>query len=84
MIVERLARRCGFDAVAAALPPGDHKLLSHIRKEALRKQRTRAASAAGSQVGGRLGGCTPECSTYAGRENPHISSLCSLRSYLPG
>ena len=49
VIVERLARRCGYEAVAGAMPPGDKRLLSHIRKEVLRKQRTRA-SQAGSQV----------------------------------
>ena len=50
MIVERLARRCGYDAVAAAMPAGDVRLLGHIRKEALRKQRLRGASQAGSQA----------------------------------
>jgi hypothetical protein len=49
VIVERLARRCGYDAVADAMPPGDKKLLSHIRKENVRKQRLRT-SEAGSQV----------------------------------
>ena len=48
MIVERLARRCGYDAVAAAMPEGDRKLLSHIQKEQLRKKRTQ--SRAGSEV----------------------------------
>ena len=40
MIVERLARRCGYDAVAGAMPQGDRRLLSHIQKEMLRKKRT--------------------------------------------
>ncbi len=40
VIVERLARRCGYDAVAAAMPAGDRRLLSHIQKEMLRKRRT--------------------------------------------
>ena len=49
MIVERLARRCGYDAVAGAMPAGDKRLLIHIRRENLRKQRLRS-SEAGSQV----------------------------------
>ena len=48
VIVERLARRCGYDDVAAAMPAGDKRLLQHIRREALRKQRLRAGS--GSQA----------------------------------
>ena len=48
VIVERLARRCGYDAVAAAMPQGDKRLLSHIQKEMLRKKRTQ--SRAGSEV----------------------------------
>ena len=48
MIVERLARRCGYDDVAAAMPAGDKRLLQHIRREVLRKQRLRAGS--GSQA----------------------------------
>lgn len=43
MVVERLARRCGYDAVAAAMPEGDRRLLSHIQKEMLRKKRTQKA-----------------------------------------
>lgn len=53
VIVERLARRAGFDAMAAAMPPGDMRLLSHIRKEHTRKQKRRDASRAGSEVRGR-------------------------------
>ena len=48
VIVERLARRCGYDAVAAAMPEGDRKLLLHIQKEQLRKKRVQ--SRAGSEV----------------------------------
>ena len=48
VIVERLARRCGYDAVAAAMPAGDRRLLSHIQKEMLRKKRTQAKP--GSEV----------------------------------
>jgi len=39
VIVERLARRCGYDAVAEAMPKSDTRLLAHIRKEKARKQR---------------------------------------------
>jgi len=48
VIVERLARRCSYDAVAAAMPEGDRRLLSHIQKEMTRKKRTQ--SKAGSEV----------------------------------
>ena len=37
VIVERLARRCGYDAVATAIPEADRKLLQHIRREHIRK-----------------------------------------------
>jgi hypothetical protein len=51
VIVERLVRRCGYEAVAAACPPGDAKLLSHIRKQTSRKERRKAmGSEGGSQV----------------------------------
>lgn len=50
VIIERLVRRCGVEPVAAACPPGDAKLLAHIRKQQSRKERRRAASEAGSQV----------------------------------
>ncbi|GLI63541.1 hypothetical protein VaNZ11_006530 [Volvox africanus] len=53
VIVERLARRCGFDAVAAAMPAADSKLLAHIRKEVAKRQRRkhRGGSEAGSEAG---------------------------------
>lgn len=41
VIVERLSRRCGFDAVSEAMPASDTRLLTHIRKEHARKQRRR-------------------------------------------
>jgi len=47
--VERLARRCGYDAVAAAIPEAHRKLLTHIRKERVRKD-GRRHSEAGSEV----------------------------------
>lgn len=50
MILERLVRRVGHDAVAEHMPEAHRKLLTHIRKEQLRKHRTRE-SEAGSQVG---------------------------------
>ena len=49
MVVERLARRCGFDEVAQAMPPSDSKLLTHIRKQDNRKQRRKAGSNAGGE-----------------------------------
>ncbi|KAK9818389.1 hypothetical protein WJX72_011834 [[Myrmecia] bisecta] len=39
VVVERLARRCGYDAVADKIPEGDRKLLTHIRRERLRKEK---------------------------------------------
>ena len=41
MIVERLARRCGFEAVERNIPEEHRKLLSHIRKQQIRKSRRR-------------------------------------------
>ena len=57
-VLERLVRRCGAEAVAAATPAGDVRLLAHIRKQRARKERQRSGSMAGSQVssGGRGGG----------------------------
>ena len=49
MIVERLARRCGYDAVAAVIPESDRKLLVHIRKERTKKEGRRHDDS-GSQV----------------------------------
>lgn len=51
LILERLVRRCGVEAVAAVTPAQDARLLVHIRKQAAAKERRRAASRAGSQVG---------------------------------
>mmetsp|Transcript_19672 Transcript_19672/g.54892 ORF Transcript_19672/g.54892 Transcript_19672/m.54892 type:complete len:1497 (+) Transcript_19672:183-4673(+) len=42
VIIERLARRCGFEAVAKHIPPSDARLLTHIRKAVNRKARQRA------------------------------------------
>ena len=41
IIVERLARRVGFDEVAAVMPADHAKLLTHIRKERSRRDRRR-------------------------------------------
>lgn len=49
LIVEKLARRCGFDEVEAAMPEDDTRLLTHIRKERARKA-TRKAGAAATEV----------------------------------
>ncbi|GIL64267.1 hypothetical protein Vafri_18268 [Volvox africanus] len=53
LIVERLARRCGFDAISAAMPPSDSKLLAHIRKEEAKRKRRKhgGGSEAGSEAG---------------------------------
>lgn len=42
LVVERLVRRLGADAVAAAMPTGDARLMAHIRKQASRRDRRRA------------------------------------------
>lgn len=55
-IVERLSRRCGADAVAAACPASDTRLVAHIRKQQSRKERRRAGSQAGSEVSGESRG----------------------------
>jgi len=47
--VERLVRRCGIEAVQAACPEGDARLVSHIRKQNARKEKRRAG---GSEAGG--------------------------------
>lgn len=51
-IVEKLAKRCGFEVVAQHMPEAHAKLLSHIRKENNRRDARR--SVAGSQVGTAL------------------------------
>ena len=42
LVVERLVRRLGVEAVSSAMPPGDYKLLTHIRKAEARKARRRS------------------------------------------
>lgn len=60
VIVERLARRCGYDAVAGAMPPDDKRLLTHIHRENLRKQRLRS-----SEAGSQVGPCAPHSAAVA-------------------
>ena len=48
VIVERLARKCGFEEVERHIPEAHRRLFSHIRKQANRQER--AKSMAGSQV----------------------------------
>lgn len=54
MIIERLARRCGYEALEPHIPEAHRKLLTHIRKQNTRKERRK--SEAGSQVGVRVAG----------------------------
>lgn len=57
MIVERLARRFGFDDVAAVMPDQHAKLLTHIRKEKSRQRRQRVHGGVGDaevRGGGRV------------------------------
>ena len=48
IIVERLAKKCGFAEVDKHIPEAHKKLLTHIRKQTNRKERRK--SEAGSQV----------------------------------
>ena len=45
MVVERLARRCGFGAVSQLIPEQHRRLVTHIRRERVRKDRIRADNA---------------------------------------
>lgn len=55
MIVERLTRRFGFEAVAAVMPEQHAKLLTHIRKEKNRQRRQRGQEGGDEEV--RVGFC---------------------------
>lgn len=55
VIIERLAKRCGFDAVAQHIPQQHARLLTHIRKQHNRKVRRR------SEAGSQVCGCLPAC-----------------------
>lgn len=50
VIVERLARRCGFDALSRHWPASEVKLLAAIRKQHSRKERRRASASGGSAM----------------------------------
>lgn len=50
VIVERLARRCGFQAVSQHIPEKDRKLLAHIRKEKQRHERKRQGASEADRV----------------------------------
>ena len=56
VVVERLARRLGYDAVAAAIPEEHRKLLTHIRKEKTRKLRDDKAEKVGCALCPALSG----------------------------
>ena len=45
VILERLARRCGFEALEGAVPEAHRALLTHIRKQHNRKERRRNSGA---------------------------------------
>ncbi|KAK9864417.1 hypothetical protein WJX84_009705 [Apatococcus fuscideae] len=51
VIVERLARRCGFQAVSQHIPEQDRKLLAHIRKEKQRHERKRQGASEADAMG---------------------------------
>lgn len=55
--MERLARRCGFQAVSENIPEKDRKLLAHIRKEKQRHERKRQGA---SEADGVRSPC-PRC-----------------------
>jgi ribosomal RNA-processing protein 12 len=52
VVVERLVKRCGWDAVEAVTPELHSALLQHMRREEVRTERRRKASVAGSEFGG--------------------------------
>ena len=49
LVVERLVRRLGAEAVSSAMPAGDARLLSHIRKAEARKARRRGGRSRGGE-----------------------------------
>jgi hypothetical protein len=56
-LVERLIKRCSYDAVAAAWPESEAKLLTAVRKEFARSARRKAMrAAAGAEAGETEGG----------------------------
>ncbi|KIZ06209.1 Ribosomal RNA-processing protein 12 [Monoraphidium neglectum] len=68
MIVERLVRRCGLEAVQAACPDSESKLVVHIRKQNARRERRRAGgSEGGSEAGDALDSRSQGGRSSAGR-----------------
>ena len=52
VVVERLVKRCGWQAVEAVTPELHSALLQHMRREEVRNEKRRKASVAGSEFGG--------------------------------
>ena len=52
VVVERLVKRCGWQAVEAVTPELHSALLQHMRREEIRNEKRRKASVAGSEFGG--------------------------------
>jgi ribosomal RNA-processing protein 12 len=55
VVVERLVKRCGWQAVEAVTPTAHAALLTHMRREEVRNEKRRKASVAGSEFGGGKG-----------------------------
>ncbi|KAL0054199.1 hypothetical protein WJX82_005285 [Trebouxia sp. C0006] len=71
VVVERLARRLGYDAVAENIPEEHRKLLTHIRKEKTRKLREDKAEKMemdGGDAKSKFGGSTKRGRTAGGSE----------------
>ncbi|DBA66455.1 TPA: hypothetical protein ACH3X2_002431 [Trebouxia sp. C0005] len=71
VVVERLARRLGYDAVAENIPEEHRKLLTHIRKEKTRKLREDKAEKMemdGGEAKSKFGGSTKRARTLGGSE----------------
>ena len=52
VVVERLVKRCGWQAVEAVTPELHSALLQHMRRAEIRNEKRRKASVAGSEFGG--------------------------------
>ena len=52
VVMERMVKRCGWDAVEAVTPELHSALVQHMRREEVRTKRRRKASVAGSEFGG--------------------------------
>ena len=52
VVMERMVKRCGWDAVEAVTPELHSALVQHMRREEVRTERRRKASVAGSEFGG--------------------------------